>query len=249
VEKENLSGNAERPCCITSSSLIGCAVWAFTYRLTRDRERRREMLVTSLLFLAGGFFEPLNIGIYWSPESLSGLNSWLGLDVESFLFNFGFSGIAVTLPYAILSKKIVPVESRQYRKHFPFVLPVPLILFAIATFLAPRLIIWTTFLLFISMTGTVLVFRPDLLRTLAAGAILFSVVYSVYLSIAFLIVPGFISSWNIPALSGIFLFNLPIEEVIFGFLYGAVAATAYKFLFGFGISGTSVSDRAGPGNA
>lgn len=191
------------------------------------------MLVTGLIFLAGGIFEPFSLNVYWTPDSLFDLNSFTGLDLESFLFGFGLGGIAPALPYILHGGTIVPCEYPRYRRYIPAILVAPWLPFSVAVFLVPGLWLYATLITLTVIAGLTVLIRRDLVRTMAVGSLLFAGMYIAALSIAFALAPGFIESWNMAALSGVLLLNVPVEEGVFALLYGAIAATSYKFLFGF----------------
>lgn len=73
--------------------------------------------------------------------------------------------------------------------------------------------------------------RPDLaLNTLVGGA-LFLAFYAVFMVLLLVAAPGYIEQvWNLPALSGVLLRGIPLEELAFGFTFGLYWAGLYEHL-------------------
>lgn len=81
------------------------------------------------------------------------------------------------------------------------------------------------------LAGTIagLVCRPDLLRKTWIGGLLFLGVYTVFLFGLKWSAPGYIESvWNLPHLSGVLLFGLPLEELLFALTFGTYWAGFYE---------------------
>ena len=62
-----------------------------------------------------------------------------------------------------------------------------------------------------------------------AGGILFLAIYTIFLLGLKWSAPGYIEQvWNLKALSGIVIYGLPIEELLFGFSFGLVWTGIYE---------------------
>ena len=71
--------------------------------------------------------------------------------------------------------------------------------------------------------------RPDLKFKTLLGGVLFLALYSVFLLGLKWSAPGYIDLvWNLNALSGILIFGLPIEELVFGFSFGLMWTGIYE---------------------
>ena len=63
--------------------------------------------------------------------------------------------------------------------------------------------------------------RPDLKTNTLVGGVLFLAIYTVFLMGLKWSAPGYIEQvWNLKALSGILIYGLPLEELLFGFAFG-----------------------------
>jgi hypothetical protein len=71
--------------------------------------------------------------------------------------------------------------------------------------------------------------RPDLKADTLLGGVLFLALYSIFLLGLKWSAPGYIEQvWNLNALSGIVIYGLPIEELLFGFSFGLVWTGIYE---------------------
>ena len=71
--------------------------------------------------------------------------------------------------------------------------------------------------------------RPDLKSKTLLGGVLFLVLYSIFLLGLKWSAPAYIEQvWNLNALSGIVIYGLPIEELLFGFSFGLVWTGIYE---------------------
>lgn len=71
--------------------------------------------------------------------------------------------------------------------------------------------------------------RPDLKSATLLGGILFLALYTIFLFGLKWSAPGYIEQvWNLKALSGIVIYDLPIEELLFGFSFGLVWTGIYE---------------------
>ncbi len=70
---------------------------------------------------------------------------------------------------------------------------------------------------------------PHLRKHIIFGGMLYALFYWVSLIIIELLFSGWIAqTWNLDLLSGILLLKVPIEEVLFGFVFGLVWAPLYE---------------------
>ena len=70
--------------------------------------------------------------------------------------------------------------------------------------------------------------RPDLVRKTWMGALLFLAYYSLFLLGLEWTAPGYIARvWNLDALSGLNIFGMPLEELLFAAAFGAYWSGVY----------------------
>lgn len=71
--------------------------------------------------------------------------------------------------------------------------------------------------------------HPDLLRKTWVGGVLFLFYYSAFLTGLEWSAPGYIErTWNLTALSGLFVFRWPLEELLFALSFGFYWSGVYE---------------------
>ena len=71
--------------------------------------------------------------------------------------------------------------------------------------------------------------RPDLSPNTLVGGILFLALYTVFLLGLKWSAPGYIEQvWNFSALTGVRVYGLPLEELLFGFSFGLMWTAIYE---------------------
>ena len=145
-------------------------------------------------------------------------------DIESFIFCFAIGGIGAVLYHALTGQSFVPVhvdEKRAPRHRFhPVALWAPYVLFG-ALYFFPWNPIYPAILSML-IGGIASGFcRPDLKTKGLVGGAVFLGLYSVFMLGLVWLTPGYIPQvWNLPALSGILIGGIPLEELVFGFSFG-----------------------------
>jgi hypothetical protein len=171
-----------------------------------------------------GLTEPIWVPIYWNPPSLFELARRTGFDLESFIFCFAIGGIGAVLYNALTHRKFVPVaacekEQRRHRFH-KLALWSPYVLFA-GLYVLPWNPIYPAILCLMIGGITSSLCRPELTLRSLLGGLLFLALYTIFMLGLVWVTPGYIPMvWNLPALSGILIGGIPLEELFFGFSFG-----------------------------
>lgn len=185
-------------------------------------------LATSLF----GLTEPIWVPVYWNPPSLFELAYRTRFDVESFIFCFAIGGIGAVAYNALTNRYFVPVsagEKREPRHRFHLVtLWAPYVLFPALYFL-PWNPIYPAILCLVIGGITSSLCRPDLkVKSLVGGAV-FLGLYTIFMLGLVWLTPGYIPQvWNLPALSGVLIGGIPLEELLFGFTFGLYWAGVFE---------------------
>ncbi len=193
---------------------------------------RRTMWWASIFMALFGLTEPLFVPEYWNPPSLFELAARTGFDIESVVFSFAIGGIAAVLYIAITRRSLAPVpaherHSRRHRFHY-LALATPFALFPALYFL-PWNPIYAGIAAMIAGAIAAVLCRPDLKANTLVGGILFLALYTVFLLGLKWSAPGYIEQvWNLEALSGVLVYGLPLEELLFGFSFGLVWTGIYE---------------------
>jgi hypothetical protein len=199
--------------------------------LANPRQRRamwRASLVTALF----GLTEPIFVPVYWNPPSLFELARRTGFDIESFIFAFAVGGIGVVLYRALARRELVHVGTAErsglrHRFHRA-VLVAPFALLIPAYLLPWNPIYPSLFCLALGALGSILC-RPDLTRNTMVGGITFLGLYAVFMLGLRWLAPGYIAAvWNLPALSGVLVYGIPLEELLFGVTFGMYWSGVYE---------------------
>ena len=186
----------------------------------------------SALMAPFGFTEPIFVPEYWNPPSLFDLAQRTGFDIESIIFSFAIGGIAAVLYNIILRKhmNLLTTAERHQGRHrlHRLSLAVPFIAFPILYFLPWNPIYAGITAMALGALAAVMC-RPDLRSETLLGGILFCALYASFLLALKWSAPGYIEQvWNLRALSGIMIYGIPIEELIFGFSFGLVWSGIYE---------------------
>lgn len=215
-------------------SVILLALWSGVY-LWRKRDRAkilRMSFYTSLL----GLTEPLFVPAYWHPATLFGLADRIHFDLESLLFAFAAGGLASSLYEAVIPARSVHVDkSEQHRRkhrYHALALSAPLWIFPLLYLSLPFNVIYIASLSMLLSGLTALLCRPDLWRSMLIGAAIFSLLYFLFFMTLTLAYPGYVAStWNLKQLSGIILFGMPAEELLFALSLGFMWSGLYEHVY------------------
>lgn len=219
--------------------------WLGLY-LTFPRHRK-AMIRASLATMPFGLTEPLFVPEYWNPPSLFGLAQRTGFDLESLIFCFGIGGVGVVLVNILTSRVVerLPSHTRAESRHrlHGWIVPSPFLVFVALLPLGLNPI-YPGIVAMLVGAGLTIWCRPDLLRAVVLGAVVFTAYYAVFLIGLEVTAPGYVDRvWTLDALSGIRIGFAPLEELLFAFGFGAYWAGAYEHL----TWGRSVQESAAMG--
>lgn len=196
---------------------------------------RRQMLRVSLGTMPLGLTEPLFVPAYWNPPTLLDLARRTRFDLESLLFSFAIGGI-VFAAYDALSGT-VPAGSMSAERHHPrhryhlaAVVAAPAVFLALLaiTRLNP---IYAAALGLVAGFLATLCCRPDLWVKMLVSGVVFLALYFVVFGAFTLAFPGYVAAvWNLPALSGVSVAGVPLEELMFAFTFGLYWSSVYEHL-------------------
>jgi len=195
---------------------------------------RRVMVWSSVFTMPFGLTEPLFVPRYWNPPSLLDLAQRTGFDIESLIFCFALGGLGAVLYNIVTGQDLQPVPAgerkKQHHRYHPVLIAVPVVAFPILCLLPVNPIYPAIVAMALGSVATV-VCRNDLkFKTLVGGA-LFAAFYAVFVLLLEWTAPGYIGRvWNLPALSGLVVAGIPLEELLFGFAFGAYWSGIYEHL-------------------
>lgn len=215
-------------------SIILLAVWAIVYFSLRSKESKREMLVVSLWTSLLGFTEPFFVPEYWGPPSLFKLALRTGFDIESLIFSFATGGIVVVLYERIfrIAHEKMPIAAQhapRHRYHLWAILSAPIIFISLLIFAKELNPIYAAITAMIFGGLFAWYCRPDLNKKMLVSAFLFLGLYFFYFLTLIAFYPGYVEAvWNLAAISGIFVFGVPLEELLFALSFGFLWSSIYE---------------------
>jgi hypothetical protein len=194
--------------------------------------QRNVMILVSLLTAPLGLTEPIFVPEYWDPPSLFDLARNTGFDIESVVFSFAIGGVGVVLYNALTGARYAPVEATERRRplhrHHYLALSAPFLSFPVLYALPWNPIYAAIAAMVVGGVATVLC-RPDLKTKTWVGAVLFVAYYSAFFIGLAWLSPSYVARvWNLPALSGVVIAGIPLEELLFAASFGLYWAGAYE---------------------
>ena len=213
-------------------SLAFGAVWLVLFILNPDK--RGAMWRTSAVTALFGVTEPLFIPRYWNPPSLFELAQRTGFDIESFIFAFAVGGIGMILYTTLTRHELMSVDNahrneRRHRLHRIALFGPPILL--VPGFVLPWNPIYPSLLALALGALAAVVCRPDLRKNTLLGGLLFLGLYASFMLGLRWFAPGYIEGvWNLPALSGVMIYGIPLEELLFGLTFGMYWSGVYEHL-------------------
>lgn len=212
----------------------GAFLLAFLAAYIFSPQLRPTMLLAGASTAPFGLTEPLFVPEYWSPPSLFDLAQRTGFDIESLIFTFAIGGVAVVMYNRLTGRSLAPVpaEAHSLRRHRLHALALlsPGIVFVLLSIFGWNAI-YPAILAMVAGAVAALMCRPDLLGKTLAGGLLFLGYYALFMLGLVLAAPGYIERvWNLPALSGVVLLGIPLEELLFGFAFGLFWSSVYEHL-------------------
>ncbi|MEK6886327.1 MAG: lycopene cyclase domain-containing protein [Nanoarchaeota archaeon] len=213
---------------ITWDIILGLC-WLLLYSFQKNI--RSKILWGSIIALPFGFGELYFIPNYWIPQTLFNFGIKYHLAIESFLVMFFLGGLAAAVYEAALQK---------YKMHHPkccgnicfcyLSLGVALASFIILLKTFPLLNIIYSSILACFIGGIFAFFvYPELRSHIFLGGLFFMFLYGITLFVSEILVPGWIAAtWNLSLISGVVLFKIPLEELLFGFAFGTLWSPLYE---------------------
>jgi hypothetical protein len=179
--------------------------------------------LTSLLFVPQ----------YWTPESLFNLDQRIRVGIEDFLWAAAVGGIAATVGEIGLKEKLAAIrKSRHTRHYWPFLLVA--VLLTILEFWHSDKTMENVIISGAAGAVVLACVRRDLIPMMLTSTASFTVLYFLLFSCVLFLYPQFVLRfYNIPNLLGIYITGIPIEELLFAAIFGAIWSVAYEYVNGY----------------
>ena len=212
-------------------ALLFDAAWLACYLI--GRRYRPQIIwgtgVTAPLALTSFLFVPQ----YWTPPSLFDLDARFRVGIEDFLWAGAVGGIASVVGEIVLKERLAAHRKERHKKHYtPFIVMVVVFLICWARY--PQKNIYNTAIAFLACALVVAFLRSDLIPTILIGATAFTILNFLLFVYFLWLFHGFIDHYyTLSNISGIRLFGVPIEELMFASTGGAVWSVAYEYFQGY----------------
>lgn len=212
-------------------ALLFDAAWLACYLI--GKSYRPQMLWGTVISAPLALTSILFIPQYWTPPSLLDLDARFRVGIEDFLWAGAVGGIASVMGEIFLKERLAARRKQPRKKHyFPFVLLV--VAFGLLEFWHPGKTIYNTVIAFAVCAVVVAFLRSDLILTMLVGAASFTILYLLLFRYFLALYPDFIQRYyNVPNLLGMYVWGVPIEELVFAASGGAVWSVAYEYLRGY----------------
>jgi hypothetical protein len=181
-------------------------------------DQRRAMMISALMSSPWAFASIVFVPDYWKPVRIACLLT----GPEDIIFSFSNGMIAWAIAVLPLRGKIAIRMNLGLMLKRAFLLS--LLSFVITmSFWLFGLKIMIAVVISLSITIALLFFWlcRDFRILSLWGAIGFTLIYGILTCLGIMLFPHFLKQWNLANLSGVLIFNVPIEEFIWAFLFGA----------------------------
>ena len=218
-----------------SGYFIGCLLLSIPYFciFLKRKDLRKEMLIVSAILLPFAFLSPFYIPEYWNPPYIFGYLLPFKIGIEDFIFMFVIGGVASVIYEFISHRKEVKIGKKKRR-----ILWTPFILFSliilVGEYIFPNKSIYTLITASIIIALFMVWKRGDLMTQSLTAGFLYMLTYFLLFSFFTKLLPTYIATiYTRKNLLGVYVFTIPIEELLFAFSVGAGWSIAYEYMFGY----------------
>jgi hypothetical protein len=191
---------------------------------------------SALCSLPFAFTEFLFYTDYWTPTFLFDLGNLLGFGIEDFLFVSAVAAGAVSI-YPVLASRTYASQEAHLSTWFPIkriasVFAAVLVLVVLARLLSVPMI-YGCIAIMVLLSSGIMVVRCDLILPGLTSGLGVAVCYWILAKIYAWLYPGiFVATWHTQGLINVFLFGVPVEELLYGAATGVCAVVVYAYAFG-----------------
>ncbi len=204
----------------------------FLFIYISRKDLRKQMLQTGVFgIIAGPLSEIWYFKDYWQPDLAF---EFLGVAIEDMLFGFTVAGLGSVLFEYVFKKRDYKKFKKISRWQISTLLLTGALIVIILTNIYGMNSIYSSMIAFMVIAIIMLIQRRDLyLNSLANGLLGAFLAFITYQVVFVLINPEIIDKWwLVENLSGILIFDVPIEEMGWGFAWGLLIGPFYEFTFG-----------------
>jgi hypothetical protein len=214
-------------------ALIWFFAWFILFILRKDQ--RLKMLIMSCAVILFAFFDYYSEPGYWHPQTFFSLR----VGIEDILFGFSFGGVASALYPVKTNKRNGPRKRAVEIRNMAALSHVLVISLGLYFIFDVNIMISLPIGL---LTGCLLIvkIKPGLAKKLLSSGIYFGLLYFFILLLWLWRFPQAQQWWNLKIYANITVFNVPLGEVVFGFLFGAFWGVVYEFVLSYKLEKTGL---------
>jgi hypothetical protein len=212
---------------LTGCAILGGLFWLPIFVL-RPQLRKELLLMSAFSAPLGIVTTYFYLADYWHP--IFAFQHFFAL--EDFIFAFFIGGFAGTIYEAVFGKKLgrpyTPYKRYWAMGVFPFG-----VLWLYVGALLGFISIYSSIVL-LMLLGCILIYlRPDLRASAFFSAIMTAIALFITYQVWFLFYPTLIAEWwVVHNLYGVFIFKVPIEEMLWAGAWGFFAGPVFEFVAG-----------------
>ena len=209
------------------SSFVYVAIILLLGRFTLPREQLRLMIYAGMATATSGVFSYFLEDNYWMPQRLGGFR----LGIEDILISSAVGMIPWYLVALLWKRKLwVDFQWSGVIKRFLMIASMSYVTYLLGVWVGinpmTMLLIICVVLMFI-MLGL----RPDIWPLALTGAIAFGAAWSSVAALTFWALPGFIFQWNLKGIWGKPLLGIPVGEIVWAVIFGALLPLLNSYVF------------------
>ena len=185
----------------------------------------------SLLTTPVALTDLLFVPEYWQPITLFSLP----VGLEGFLFCFATGGLGAVLYEEILRKKVIKSTGQLREKNLRsrFLIFVGVVVVLLLRLLTPCNFMHAILLGALVSASVIVALRRDLFPAVIFSGLFFAILYTLIFVSLLQVFPDMLSMWALENLSQISFVEIPVEEVLWAFLAGAILGSFYEFWKGY----------------
>lgn len=194
---------------------------------------RRVIHVMALFSIPFAFTEQLFYPTYWEPEFLFDLVNVIGFGIEDILFVIGLASFTSTAYAVTLNKRYESISPISFGGAVKRGVAFLTVAFAgvVLLFSIDMEMIYGSVLIMVLCYSFVVIRRNDLVLPGLLGGIVSLIVYTALCLILMLVYPAiFRLTWHAEQFFNIFIFGIPLEEILYAFAAGLIATVFYPYI-------------------
>lgn len=188
------------------------------------------MILSSFLLTPAGLFDYFYNPEYWKPVTVY---NWNRINFEALVFSFAIGGIIAVSYNLLFRKRLRKIHKDNHKYHWIIVGVIVLGSLMLANHFFILNFMYDTYIALTAGIIYLLFVRSDLIKEIFWGGVIFGVTYTLILGIVLKINPEFLSQWTLNNLSGIQILYIPIEEIIWAMLIGAIWVVVYEDMYDY----------------